>query len=140
MKHSLGVLCVAFSFVYCFAALTACTTDEPPVVTTSPIPDPLSGSWTGDWGPTPEHRNNVTLALNWNGTDLSGTINPGPDAIPITRGTFSPDTGLLTLEATSNGRGNGPVRYTVEGKLTDATITGTWTHDDKKGDFKVAKS
>jgi hypothetical protein len=28
---------------------------------------PLTGTWTGDWGPTPTQHNQVTLVLDWDG-------------------------------------------------------------------------
>ena len=44
---------------------------------------PLTGTWHGDWGPTPTHRNQVTIVMNWNGKNVTGIINPGPDVIPM---------------------------------------------------------
>ena len=49
--------------------------------------DPLSGTWVGDWGPSAADRNQVTVELKWDGTALSGTVNPGPNAVPL-RGPF----------------------------------------------------
>ncbi len=39
---------------------------------------PLTGTWIGDVGP--QH---VTLALDWDGKNVTGTINPGPNAAAI---------------------------------------------------------
>src|SRR5947207_14060696 len=44
---------------------------------------PLTGTWSGDWGPTGTQRNHVTLVMNWDGKNVTGMINPGPDAIPL---------------------------------------------------------
>src|SRR5579863_2466911 len=44
---------------------------------------PLSGTWTGDWGASPTQRTQVTFVMNWDGKNVTGIINPGPDAIPI---------------------------------------------------------
>jgi hypothetical protein len=49
--------------------------------------------WVGDWGPAQERRNPVTVAINWDSTNLSGTVNPGPEAVIITKESFAPDTG-----------------------------------------------
>jgi len=43
------------------------------------------------------------VALSWDGTNLSGTLNPGPNAVTITKGSFAPDTGVVTLQAFANG-------------------------------------
>jgi hypothetical protein len=86
------------------------------------------------------HRNPVTVVLQWDGTNLSGTVNPGPDAVPISKGSFVPDTGMVTMEAAANGRGGEMVHFVIEGKLADRMMTGSWVHDQKKGDFKISKS
>ena len=44
---------------------------------------PLTGTWTGDWGPSATQRNHVTIVMNWDGSNVTGTINPGPDSVPI---------------------------------------------------------
>src|SRR5262245_39865163 len=44
---------------------------------------PLTGTWAGDWGATATQRTHLTLVLNWDGKNVTGTINPGPDAVPI---------------------------------------------------------
>ena len=143
MRH-IWFLCIAFSLV----ALSACSSEETPVTgagdstiaNSNAAADPLTGTWTGNWGPTQDQRNPVTVALKWDGTNLSGTVNPGPEAVAITKGSFAPDTGMVMLEAFGNSTGNGKmIHYTVEGKLVEGTITGTWIDDDKKGDFKITK-
>ena len=44
------------------------------------------------------------------------------------------------MEASVAGRGGATVQFTIEGKIADSAMTGTWIHDDKKGDFKITKS
>ena len=135
-------LCIVFSLV----ALSACTSEETPVAdvgdsaTTASVADPLTGTWVGDWGPTQDRRNPVTVAINWDGTNLSGTVNPGPEAVIITKGSFVPDTGMVMMEASANASGGKMIHYTVEGKLAEGAITGTWMDGDTKGDFKITKN
>ena len=100
--------------------------------------DPLSGTWTGDWGPTATHRNSVTVELKWDGKALTGTVNPGPQAIPLKSATFDAASNSVRMEADARGRG-GQVHYTIEGKLANGTMTGSWNHDNQKGDFKITK-
>ena len=136
-------LSVAFSLL----ALSACATEDAPVAgagdsataAPAPVADPLSGTWVGDWGPTQDRRNPVTVAISWDGNNLSGTVNPGPEAVTITKGSFAPDTGMIMMEASANASGGKMIHYTVEGKLAEGAITGTWMDDDKKGDFKITK-
>jgi hypothetical protein len=126
-------------------ALSACASEETPVTgvgdanSAAPVPDSISGTWTGDWGATPAQRTLVTLALNWDGKTLGGSVDPGPNAVAITKGSFAPDTGMLTLEATGNGPGGKLIQYSVEGKLAEGAISGTWTQDGKKGDFRLTR-
>ena len=101
--------------------------------------DPLSGTWSGDWGPSAANRNDVTLELMWDGTNLSGTVNPGPNAVQLIKTSFNPDTGVVTMEADAQGRGGAVVHYVIEGKVEGGTISGTWNHDNRTGDFKITK-
>jgi len=102
--------------------------------------DPLSGTWTGDWGPSATHRNEVTLQLKWDGKALTGTVNPGPNAITLQKSTFDSKTSAIHLEADSrNMMGNGMVHFIIDDKLNGKTMTGSWNHGDTKGDFKIAK-
>ena len=102
--------------------------------------DPLSGTWKGDWGPSAEDRNQVTVELKWDGHTLSGTVNPSENPVPLEKGTFNPKTGKVHMEAdTKNRRGN-PIHYIIDGTVQGDTMTGSWNHDNRKGDFKITKS
>ena len=102
--------------------------------------DPLSGTWVGDWGPSATHRNNVTVELKWDGKALTGTVNPGPNAITLQKSTFDPKTSAVHMEADSKDmRGTGMVHFVIEGKVSGNTITGSWNHTGSKGDFKITK-
>jgi len=102
--------------------------------------DPLSGTWKGDWGPSPGDRNQVTVELKWDGKALGGTVNPGPNAVALQKATYDAKTKAVHFEATAKGRGGADVHYTVDGKVDGKTMTGSWSHDDRKGDFKIAKN
>ena len=103
--------------------------------------DPLSGTWTGDWGPSPNDRNDVTLQLKWDGKALTGNITGGLNVtspIPLQKSTFDPKTGTVHMEADASSRGR-TIHYVVDGKVEKGTMTGTWNHDNRKGDFKLTK-
>jgi hypothetical protein len=100
--------------------------------------DPLSGAWSGDWGPTATHRNPVTVELKWDGKALTGIVNPGPQAIPLQKTSFDARTGAVHLEADADNHGT-KVHYVIEGKIENGTMTGTWNHDNRKGDFKITR-
>ena len=101
--------------------------------------DPLSGTWVGDWGPAPDHRNQVTVELKWDGKVLTGTVNPGPNAVALLKPTFDPKTGAVHMEADAKNRGGNPIHYVIDGKVDKGTMTGSWNHDNLKGDFKITK-
>ncbi len=101
--------------------------------------DPLSGTWVGDWGPSPQDRNQVTLELKWNGGNLTGTVNPGPNAVEIQKATFDTKTGAVHFEADAKSRRGTLLHYMIDGTVEKDTMTGSWSHDNRKGDFKITK-
>ena len=101
--------------------------------------DPLSGTWTGDWGPSEWDRNQVTVELKWDGTTLSGTVNPGPNAVELKKATFDTKTAAIHFEADVTGRRGNAIHYVIDGKVEGNTMTGSWGHDNRKGDFKITR-
>jgi hypothetical protein len=102
--------------------------------------DPLTGTWVGDWGPSDWDRNQVTVELKWDGKNLTGTVNPGPNAVELKKTTFDPKSGVIHFEADATSRrGGGQIHYMIDGKVEGAKMTGSWNHDNRKGDFKITK-
>ena len=97
---------------------------------------PLKGSWSGDWGPDKDHRTRVLLQMQWDGKTITGAINPGANALPLTNATLDPDTWQVHLEA----RG-----VVIEGKLENIgsarrVLSGVWTQAGQKGDFRLVRN
>ena len=109
------------------------------VVPLNAADDPLSGTWVGDWGPSAFDRNQVTVELKWDGKNLTGTVNPGPNAVELKKATFDPKTGAVHFEADAMSRRGGQFHYIIDGKVEGSTMTGAWNHDNRKGDFKITK-
>ena len=101
--------------------------------------DPLSGTWTGDWGPSASDRNQVTVELKWDGNALTGTVNPGPNAVVLQKSTFDPKTGAIHMEADTKSRRGNDIHYVIDGKVENGTMTGSWNHDNRKGDSKITR-
>jgi len=105
--------------------------------------DPLTGTWTGDWGPNAADRNQVSIDLKWDGKALTGTVhsvNPKRDDVMVSKSTFTASTGAVHMETeVKNPRSGQTVHYIIEGKLAGTSMTGSWNHDASKGDFKLTK-
>jgi hypothetical protein len=105
---------------------------------------PLVGTWSGDWGPTATHRNQVTIVLTWDGKNVSGLANPGPDSIALKTVTLDSSKWTVHLEADAKDSKGNPVRFVADGKLDNIlaykrTLTGVWSHGNVKGDFKLTR-
>ena len=104
---------------------------------------PLVGTWSGDWGVTAENRNRVLLLLEYDGNEVTGIINPGPNPVVLTSATLDPSTWTVSLAATGEDAEGNPVAYSIEGKIenlgstTQRTIVGTWIEGETRGDFRV---
>jgi hypothetical protein len=118
-------------FLFCAGLILGCLRSKT-------VTDPLSGVWTGDWGPTPSHRNSVTVDLKWDGATLRGAINPGPHATQFTKASFDSRKGAmhLELEIVSAGR---EFHYVIDGTIDGHTLIGTWYNEDNKGNFRLIR-
>jgi hypothetical protein len=106
--------------------------------------DPLSGTWTGDWGPNAADRNQVSVELKWDGKALSGvvkSVRPARGEVSLSNSSFDPATQTVKMEAeTKNPRSGQTIKYVIQGKLSGNTLTGSWNHDARTGDFKLTKT
>ena len=105
---------------------------------------PLTGTWSGDWGPTANQRNHITFVMSWDGKNITGTINPGPDAIPIGSVFVDVTNWNVRIEADGKDQAGKPVHIAAEGRLDDIgsyhrRLTGTWLQGTTKGDFKLTR-
>ena len=109
----------------------------------SPAPsaevDPLSGKWEGEWGPSPERQTNVVLELRWDGTTLTGTVNPGGRAAELGKSSFNPRTNAISMELDVNDLSGEPDHYSIQGKVDGKNMSGSWTRNKGAGTFKITK-
>lgn len=105
---------------------------------------PLTGTWGGDWGPNATQRSHLTFVMNWDGKNVTGTINPGPDAIPIGSVFLDVTNWTVRIEANAKDQSGKAVHITAEGKIEDLAsahrkITGSWVQGTTKGDFRLIR-
>src|SRR5215468_5053253 len=87
---------------------------------------PLTGTWVGDLS-----QRHVTVVLEWDGKNVAGTINPGPNASQIKAVRLDPAMWSIHIEA------DGKTHIVVDGGLANIgsasrTLTGTWTEGGTK--------
>ena len=123
---------------------------------------PAKGTWVGYWGATGT-QNRLVIVLDYDNKNLSGTVNPGPNAVPIkvarldiTPGKPAPKPGDPVGEPTfkvhievdaKDAKGN-PITIVADGTMEEVglpnrTLAGTWTQTSGgktvKGEFKVRR-
>ena len=100
---------------------------------------PLTGSWHGAWMPNGK-RTPVMIYMKYDGKEVVGAINPGPQAIPLKTVTLDAANWTVHVEGdTKDG-----THVVVDGKLDNLgsynrTFAGTWTQGSTKADFKVTR-
>ena len=105
---------------------------------------PLVGAWHGTWGANDKDRNDITVVMMWDGKEISGMINPGPDAAKLQKATLDPSNWTVHFEADTKDRSGAMVHITAEGKIQDLTnvrrsLVGTWMQGTVKGDFRIKR-
>ena len=123
-------------------ALSVCLLGATPAVAQEG--HPLKGSWIGTWAPNRNQGNDLLLVLNWDGKNITGTINPGTDNIPVRNATLNPEGWLVRFEADAKDKSGKAITYVLEGKignlpLPNRTITGTWKNQEEGGALKLAR-
>lgn len=101
---------------------------------------PLTGTWSGDWGPSATERTKITLVMDWDGKNVTGQINPGPNSIPIASVYVDPATWTIRIEADTKNQDH----ISAEGRLEDLgsyhrTIRGKWRQGSVNGDFRITR-
>jgi hypothetical protein len=125
-----------------FAVLAVCLVAVPAIAQEG---HPLKGSWLGTWAGNKTLGNDVLIVMTWDGKNITGTINPGTDNIPIKSATLTPEGWLVHIEADAKDKAGSAVSYTIDGKienlpLANRVVNGTWK-DNKGGTgaFKIGR-
>ena len=105
---------------------------------------PLTGTWSGDWGSSATQRTHLTLVMSWDGKNVTGSINPGPDAIQLGSVFLDVTNWTVRIEADGKDQGGRAVHISAEGKIEDLSsahrkLNGAWMQGTTKGDFKLTR-
>ena len=118
-----------------------------PAVLDAQFGHPLKGQWSGEWGPK-DKPNRLLLNFDWDGKDITGTINPGPNAGTVKSVVFdytNPSSWGVKITAEGKDASGKPVPISVDGKLENIGaymrhLHGTWTQGGQKGEFAVTRN
>jgi len=96
---------------------------------------PLKGSWIGEWKGNADKGDFVLMVLDWDGSKVSGTINPGTDNMKITEATLNPADWTVHIKADG---------YELDGtikelELPSRSIVGTWKGPKGNGALEVVR-
>ena len=130
-----------------FAAAALLTALALPVAVHAQFGHPLKGQWSGEWGPKAK-PNRLLLNLDWDGKDITGVINPGPNAAVVKSVVFdytNPASWGVKLTAEGKDAAGKPVTITVDGKLENIGaymrhFHGTWMQGAEKSEFAVTRN
>jgi hypothetical protein len=97
---------------------------------------PLAGTWHGEFHPASGPAAKIVMYMSWDGKNVVGTINPGPNAMPLKVATLQ--TWNVHFEA------DGKDHVAADGKVENVgsyhrTISGTWAQGAAKGTFKLTR-
>jgi hypothetical protein len=105
---------------------------------------PLVGTWLGDWGPTADDRNFLTIIMNWDGDKITGLVNPGPDSTELQAARLDSSTWTVTIETDLKDDAGQTHHFKAEGKLENIgmqtrEVNGTWEDGQAEGSFTLVR-
>lgn len=108
---------------------------------------PLKGQWSGELTIGTE-RTRLLLDLQWDGTAVTGTINPGPDASVVRSVTFDygkVSTWGVTMTAEGRDTAGRAVAISISGTLENLgaarrLLHGTWVQGARSGAFSLTRN
>lgn len=99
---------------------------------------PLDGTWRGEWGNADKRQ--VVIVMKWDGQNINGTINPGPNSVRFSSASLEPSDWTVHIEAQS--REGAPI--VIDAKLEsigsyNRTLTGTWKQAGTDHAFRIVR-
>jgi hypothetical protein len=101
---------------------------------------PLDGTWRAEQVATNGAHATIVLIMQWDGKQVTGTINPGPQGIDFTGAQLDPN-GWKVHIAAKDAKG---AAITLEGVISDLgkynrAITGKWTEGGRTNDIRFVR-
>ena len=105
---------------------------------------PLVGSWHGDRGGTGKARTDVTLIMDYDGTQITGVVNPGFENMQLQNAKLTPAGWTVHFELDAKDAAGKPTHCSVDGKIDrlgsdQRTLAGTWVCGTVKQTFKLTR-
>lgn len=105
---------------------------------------PVVGTWHGNWGPDQKTRYDVTVFMDWDGSVISGLVNPGYDQSALQNAKLNPKDWTVHFEIDSKDAGNKTVHCVIDGKIDKLgsdrrTLSGTWNCGTAKNNFTLTR-
>jgi hypothetical protein len=101
---------------------------------------PLDGTWRGERPATGSAPTTVVLIIQWDGKQITGTINPGPNAVDFTDAKLIPEGWRVTIAA-KTARGEAISFDGAIGELGSyhRVLTGKWTEGGRTYDIRFTR-
>ena len=112
---------------------------------------PLVGTWYGDYS-TGNQKTDLTVIMKWEGKNVTGLINPGPNSKPIASAVLDITPGKPAPQGQQSTTGIPPtfkVRFDADGITFEGTlrnpvsgnrqIIGTWKRGAQSGAFQLRR-
>jgi hypothetical protein len=118
-----------------------------PAVAGAQFGHPLKGQWSGERTVKSEQQR-LLLNLDWDGKEITGVVNPGPNAATVKSVTFDySNVSAWGVKMAIEGKdaSGKPVTIAVDGKLENIgayrrLFHGTWTEGGQKGEFTLTRN
>ena len=118
-----------------------------PAVAGAQFGHPLKGQWSGERTVKGEAQR-LLLNLDWDGKDITGVVNPGPNASAVKSVTFDySNVSAWGVKMAIEGKdaSGKPVTINVDGKLENIgayrrLFHGTWIEGGQRGEFTLTRN
>src|SRR5262245_8233815 len=107
-------VCRMLSRFFPLTCLAACLAMALPLL--AQFGHPLKGSWSGEWWLKKGDENRLLLEFTWDGKELKGTLNPGPNASPLQKLTVQYPSDPFTAGAVAKAANPWVVRFEADVK------------------------